>query len=306
MPSNPLISQSLIQLSDAIEQLAMILAEQKHLDNDVRVKELSVLVNKFSKQTQQIQSPKPKNWKQKIKAAHQQGYLKQWLLQKGITAGTYKDNLHVNSKLYTLADYLADHYTKLRPFYEQLKKHQVLKRDFEISTSKKSIKYIRQWCNMLHRNKIIDAFQFLDNSKMIDVDIAEIHNATSFINGNWLEIFLRREIAIVLRKNLDKIKSFDILAQVEITKPSTQSSELDVLIMLNGKIYWFECKSGNIGSTYYNRFREHRVLMQLPTQQSLLVVPMMQQHQARLARKNSGMTMLHGTNLNKQLQKLLF
>lgn len=304
MQQNQKISKSLIELSDAIEQLAMLIAEQNKTEQNEHIAQFSLVVQKFKETTQQIQ-PTSKNSEEQILQKYQKGFLEKWLIDKRIYVGKSSNTLQVDKKLYTIADYLSDHYHLLKDFYAQLKKSQNVKRDFKAKTTKQSISYIRKWCNMLHRNKIIDSFQFLNN-QLIDIDIAEIHNATYFINGYWLEILLRNELAKILRKNIGKIISFDILAQVEIMKPNHKSSEVDLLLMLNQKVYWFECKSGDIGATYYKRFAEHRKRFHLPQEQSFLLVPAMQMHQAEAIKKRCGMQTLYATQIEQQLQQFLF
>ncbi len=299
------ISQSLLELSDAIEQLALILAQQKYTENKEAEDQFHLLVNKLKATTNELKHNQVPSSNNSIANKFQKGYLENWLLDKEISLGNRIDNLHVNDKLYNVADFLADHYTLLKDFYEQLKRAQNLKKDFKTQTSNQSIKYIRKWSNLLHRNKMIDSFYFLDEST-IDVDIASIHDATYFINGFWLEIFLRRELALILRQNLNKIENFDILAQAEIVKPNQKSTEIDLLLMINEKVFWFESKSGNIGKTYFNRFTEHKKLFNLPSEQSLLLVPQMQLNQAEAVFNKTGMNMLYATNLQNQLQKTLF
>ena len=300
------ISKSLLELSDAIENLAMIIADQKQEDNEAQIKQFSLIVKKFSKTTEHITPNEKRAFESgQIISKHKKGYLNKWLLDKNIYIGKSVGDLQVSKKLYDVADYLTDHYFLLSDFYSQLKRSQNLKHDFQTHTTKQSISYIRKWCEMLHKNKIIDSFYFMDSS-VVDIDIAEIHKATYFINGYWLEIFLRKELAIALRKNIGKIDSFDILAQVEMVKPNKKTSEVDLLFMLNDQVYWFECKSGDIGHTYFERFSEHRRLFDLPSERSLLVVPTMHMNQAESVKRACGMNMLYATLLEQQLEQLLF
>ncbi len=298
------LSQSLLELSDALELLAFAIAQQKKLDNQAGVKEISLIHKKITQATKNLKKNTTQSLITKIKSKHQKGFLQDWLHKKNIYTGKSKPTLKVDNKLAEIAEFLADHYNQLQDFYKQLKRNQNIKKDFVATSKKSSIKYIRKWCNMLHDNKIIDSFYFLDQ-QTLDIDIAQIHQATYFINGFWLEILLRREIAILLRKNIDKLQSFDILAQVELIKPDKNSSEIDLLIMINQNVYWFECKSGNIGK-YYKVFNHHRKLLQLNSTNSFLVVPAFQMHQAKAVIDKSGMSLLYATQLDNQLHKIFF
>jgi hypothetical protein len=299
MPDTPLLSQILLQLSDAIEELALLLAKEKVTDSNENIKNLHLITQKIKK----LQNNR-NNRRQNILKKYKKGYIKKYLNVRNIYIGDYVDNLKVDKKLYKIADYLADHYMQLEDFYRQLKRHQNIKRDFIAHTNKSAIAYIRNWSRMLHENKIIDAFTELDKHK-IDIDIATVADATMFINGLWLEIFLRAELAKFMRQNLNKINTFDIMAQVKVQLPDRKTSELDLLLMINEKIYWFECKSGQIGSKYYKIFQKHKEYLQLPTSQSFLLVPEMNYNQAQAVKQRSGMTLLYATQIEQQLKQYL-
>ncbi|MBK9961549.1 MAG: hypothetical protein IPP06_09565 [Saprospiraceae bacterium] len=97
-----------------------------------------------------------------------------------------------------------------------------------------------------------------DRSNNLEIEIAEIHDATMFIYGHWLEILLRSKLASLLHKNLDRLESFDLLSQVVILKPDGTNSELDLLLMINERVYWFECKSGVI-KDYFENLKNTRI-----------------------------------------------
>ncbi len=298
------LSQSLMELSDAIEKLAMIMAHQNIDDVRLQSKQFAVLVDKFTRTTRKIAAPAEKNLSLQIKAKHQKDWLKKWLYRKKIDVGEYKESLIVDKKLSATADYLAEHYIELKDFYRQLKYQQNIRKDFVTNTPQKARKYILNWAKMLHDNKIIDAFKTLDNGKL-DVDIARIHDATLFINGLWLEIYLRRELALHMRKNIDKIQTYDILAQVKTRFPDGINTEMDLLLMINEKVYWFECKSGHIGSKYYNRFKKIKQHLGLPKKRGFLVVPLYLALQKEQIEGRAGMEALFGNILPMQLDVFL-
>lgn len=303
MKTTPL-SQALFELSDAIEQLALSLAQQSNDDLETGIKKIAVVTKHFKKMQQDLQpQPNAYDLKKRIKQKHQKNWLKNFLIKRQIISGVHLNHLRVDKQLLETARFLANHFIELEDFYRQLKRHQYLKKDFEMPTHKQSVKYIRQWSEMLHKNKIIDAFAFMEQN--VDVDIKLIRQAMEFINGYWLEILLRGEIARFLRNNIDKIKAFDIMAQVQIQKPNTKTSELDLLLMLNEKVYWFECKSGHIGNKYYKRFKKHLKQLRIPTDNAFLIVPEMNMNQAEYVKKQTGMTLLYATDLPVQIRQNL-
>lgn len=296
------LSHSLHALAQALEQLATTL-EQQQQHPDVVARDARALMAI----TQKIKSGAAtaaikKEPDQHIGARHQKDFLKKWLGQKKIMAVSIVNSLRADSYLYNLVDFLADHYHHLEAFYETLKKNQGIKKNFTFKTpSKQSLKYIRQWCSLLQQHEMID--EFTSSETEIFVDINEIHKATQFIYGYWLEILLRLEAGNVMRANIDKISSFDIAGSVHIIKPDGSGSELDLLVMLNQKVYWFECKSGIIQS-YYERFKQHRRLLQLPANQSFVVIPSGDGNVAIQTMKRSGMGTLFATDIATQLEEI--
>lgn len=304
MKTTPL-SQALLELSDAIEQLALALAQQSNEDRNIGIRKIAVVTKHFKKLQQQLklESKSRTNYSALIKQKHQKNWLKNFLIKRQIITGDHLNHLRVDKRLLETARFLANHFIELEDFYRQLKRHQYLKKDFEMPTHKQSVKYIRQWSEMLHKNKIIDAFAFMEQN--VDVDIMLIRRATEFINGYWLEILLRGEIARFLHNNINHINSFDIMAQVQIQKPNKKTSELDLLLMINEKVYWFECKSGHIGSKYYKRFKKHFLQLRIPAENAFLIVPEMNINQAEYVKKQTGMTLLYATDLPAQLHQKL-
>ena len=299
---NPLV-QSLLELSDAIEQLATTIAQQKNSDQLIQQKQLSVITQKFKHATQLIQPATQQDNAALIQQKYQNGFLKNHLDNQGIFISTTIESLRADENLYKAVDYLQDHYALLKDFYEHLKRSQVLKKNFNHKSTAQAIRYIQDWCKMLHHHKIIDDFKVLNQSEIF-VDTAQIIQATSFINGYWLEVLLRREIALFLHANLAQIQSFDILSQTTVLKQDQSNTELDLLLMINQKVYWFECKSGQI-SNYFERFKGTKKDLGISDNQAFLVIPAQDHNIPLHAKKRSNMLTLFGTELETQLKNYL-
>ncbi|MCO5232219.1 MAG: DUF1887 family protein [Chitinophagales bacterium] len=299
---NPLV-QSLLELSDAIEQLATTIARQKNSDQQIQQKQLSVITQKFKHATQLIHPATQQDNAALIQQKYQNGFLKEHLDNQGIFISTTIENLRADENLYKAVDYLQDHYTLLKDFYAHLKRSQVLKKDFNHKNTAHAIRYIQDWCKILHHYKIIDGFKVLNHSEIF-VDIAQIAEATSFINGYWLEVLLRREIALFLHAHLSQIQSFDILSQTTVLKQDNTNTELDLLLMINQKVYWFECKSGQINN-YFERFKDTKEDLGISDNRAFLVIPAQDNNIPLHAKKRSNMLTLFGTELETQLKKHL-
>jgi hypothetical protein len=292
------LSTSLHELADAIEQLADLVASQKNADNYEPVKQLAVIKQKFSALSLNV----PLNggtWKDKYK----KGYLRNWLSEKGLKAAQAQESLKGNQYLIDTAKYLAQNFDYLADFYQKLKYGQSLKRNFVFEANNKAFPYIKEWSRLLKQNKFID--HFADKSEGVFIDVAIMGEATGFINGYWLEIYLRATLSQILKAHPENVKSFDVLSQVHLLKPNGKISELDLLLMLNEKVYWFECKSGDVGQ-YYKLFNQHRGLLGLATGQSVAVIPDANVHMLGNFLTKSGIQCFDAQNLPQQINKLLF
>ena len=300
MAENPL-SQILLELSDALEELAYILAKQKAYDPEL-YKRFRQINDKIRTSEQKLRAAKTTPARLKLRKAYKKGFLRQWLIDRNVKIGKAIDSFKVDERLYQVADYLADHYNQLEDFYKKLKVSQVKKKDeFTFTSTRSYISYIRRWAEMLVKAKLIDGFETV-NDHTIEVDVALIREATAFINGLWLEVFLRKEIARFMLQNAEKIHAFDLLSDIHVTFPNQKAGELDVLVMINDHIFWFECKSGHIGNEYYEKFEYiNKKVLHLDDGHSFLLLPKMQHHQPAVIEQRTGMKAIFATDLDKQL-----
>ena len=306
-PSPQSIAQILKELSDALEELAYIIAEQKNTDRTQAVSKIKVLTGKIKSFRPKPSTTGPDETPgQILKKAYNKNYLRNWLIEKNVHIGKALENISVEDKLYRTAAFLAEHYNTLENFYKELKRKQVRKiEEFKFVGTRSSINYIRRWAEMLVQNKLLDAFEPL-NELGIEVDTALIKEATAFINGMWLEIYLRRQIVDFLMRNYQQVNAFDVLSDLHVTLPNGKSGELDLLLMLNNQIFWFECKSGQIGNEYYEKYAYiNRRVLQLPEEHAFLVIPQMRMHQPREIKERTGMIPIFATDLDDYLDYAL-
>ncbi len=298
---NLALSHALSTLAEAIDQLALLVANQKTEDNAEQVKQFSVIVQKFKQVSlaADLDTAQKHDWG----AKYTKGYLKKWLRDINLVPAQAQESLKADTYVNNAAEYLANNFSQLAEFYQKLKYGQSLKRNFTYTTNANAMSYIVQWCKMLHKQKFID--QVVEKQTEVFVDIAEMAEATSFINGFWLELVLRSQISKLIKANFESISSFDILSQLHLLKPDNKMTELDLLIMINDRVFWFECKTGDIGS-YYKTFANHRALLGLDYTQAAVLIPAANVHMTSNFRKKSGMQTLDAADLYTQLQEIIF
>lgn len=294
--NNPILAQSLEQLADQLDTLAELVKSQNLRDKQEPVKQFSVIASRLQALSQS-EILNPKDWKSKYK----RGFLRKWLLTRGLAAADAVESLKGDHFLFNTTEYLAENFNFLEDFYSRLKYGQSQHRNFQFRAAKSSLPYIKAWAQMLKKLRYIDHWE--EQPEGFFVDISKLSSATFFINGIWLEILLRGRVAEYLKGHFDTITEFDVLSQVNIAKPDGSVSELDLLLMLNGRVYWFECKAGDIGR-YYSVFNEHRVLLRLNEERAIVLLPYTNAQMIANFKKKSGMRTFFAVHLEDQLTQL--
>lgn len=296
---NPLPA-TLRLLSEALDLLADCIEKQKFVDIEAESKELAVLVQRLRKKSGVgveaiVGTP--------LISKRNNGCLLAWLQKRGITVTSYQSDLRADAYLHRAAEYLVDNFNMLYDFYKAFKYGQGQQKNFTFKTNAQSAKYIHQWCKMLHDSKFIDRYEKLANGDLY-IDVSSLHEAIIFINGYWLEIILRGTIASYLQKNKDIVESYDMLSGVKIVKQDGMPSELDMLLYVNGKVFWFECKSGQIGE-YYEIFNMHRSLLGLNREQCGIIITQPNANLEQNIANRSGMSTFDALHMNK-LERFIF
>ena len=126
-------------------------------------------------------------------------------------------------------------------------------------------------CNKLHELTLLRDYLYKKAPQYnISARPSNEPRAQNFFSGQWLE----RYIAQMMRQFASDawVTDFEILTNPQIIMPNGDDFELDILVYLNGRIYWIETKTGHyqdhIGK--YSKFAE---LLNLPTGQSVMVLP---------------------------------
>jgi hypothetical protein len=291
---NPsLISKALHDLADVLSQLAKsIETSTDNINTSKEIGRLSEVIENLK-----LVNPETENLKYK------KGFLRKWLTNHQISMVKAEESLESDVFLIQAASYLAQNYQHLGEFLQRLKQGQSLKRNFTFRSGKTALPYILSWCEFLKKHHLID--NTIDKSSEVFVDIAEVATATSFITGNWLEIVLRNTLSNVLKANSELVDTYDFLSQIHIVKDDGKISELDLLLMLNEKVYWFECKSGEIGD-YYKLFLKHKNRMGLDYETSIVVIPNPNIGITANLKSKNDMQTFYATDLEEQLVNLLF
>jgi hypothetical protein len=201
-------------------------------------------------------------------------HILQFLQQRGINVRTVPNAQEYDGVFNEMATLMGNKYYNIIPLLEQIKKNMQKGSSFWLNIAQSPQQAIADMtlvCNKLHELTLLRDYLYKKAPQYnISARPSNEPRAQNFFSGQWLE----RYIAQMMRQFASDawVTDFEILTNPQIIMPNGDDFELDVLVHLNGRIYWIETKTGHyqdhIGK--YSKFAE---LLNLPTGQSVMVLP---------------------------------
>lgn len=105
----------------------------------------------------------------------------------------------------------------------------------------------KQLCSILYNFGFLSGYSYLSESQTISLTPARIKGLSDLLHGKWLERWVEfriYQIIETLRQN--KQLELQVFPNVVIEFPNGVIREIDIVAILNGEMYWFECKTGAI------------------------------------------------------------
>ncbi len=243
-----------------------------------------IMLSKIEQLTQQIESLKQPAVRTSISTPiktivapyedPQATHILQFLQQRGINVRTVPNAQEYDGVFNEMATLMGNKYYNIIPLLEQIKKNMQKGSSFWLNIAQSPQQAIADMtlvCNKLHELTLLRDYLYKKAPQYnISARPSNEPRAQNFFSGQWLE----RYIAQMMRQFASDawVTDFEILTNPQIIMPNGDHFELDVLVHLNGRIYWIETKTGHyqdhIGK--YSKFAE---LLNLPTGQSVMVLP---------------------------------
>jgi hypothetical protein len=149
---------------------------------------------------------------------------------------------------------------------------------------------LRNLCALFHANGLLDHYRMDHSSNRIVGSVAADERAFHFISGDWLENAVRVNVSQFL--NLDGTP-IELLENVEIMRPDGRNFELDVVLAIDGTMYWWEAKCGGYQRSDLERYREVAKELGLPRERAVLVLAEPEPDDTRqTVSRRTGMTVL--------------
>jgi hypothetical protein len=128
---------------------------------------------------------------------------------------------------------------------------------------------LRNLCSLFRSNGLLAHYRLDPVNERIVGAVADTDRAFHFIGGDWLESAVRVNVSQFL--NLDGTP-VELLENVEIRRPDGRNFELDVVMAIDGALYWWEAKSGGYQPSDLDRYRAVARELGLPTNRAILVL----------------------------------
>lgn len=167
---------------------------------------------------------------------------------------------------------LGNHYPYLAQLHQKMIQSISRKQNFSVNLTNSSQPQIQQctaFCKELQRLSFLSSYHYNNNSRTISGRVDLQPQIINFLNGLWFENFINIQLSELLSQ---AHLTYECLINPQLQFENGNKFELDFLFLVNGKILWVECKSGNLSNLNYTTYESHKQLLQLSKQQCLLVL----------------------------------
>ena len=208
-----------------------------------------------------LEAPKPKS-------------LEEWLRGRGI--GVQKrpvaEGEEEREKVFSrLALFLGDRYQSLEKLYDKIKWSLSTKQQFELSlaeATQEEIANSTQFCTLLKQYALLTSYHYKSEDRLIRAKASTEGFVQNFLTGGWLERYIKEKVAKALRsKNLPH----EIALGYQVVLPGGEPMELDLLVLVQGRVFWFEAKTGEF-QAHIAKYARIRKLLGLRPQEVFLVL----------------------------------
>ncbi len=228
-----------------------------------------------------------------------------------ITAYLYEHGIHIKSIPAEkpidpvhdeIARLIGSKFYSVAPLLDNIKRNMQLGNSFTINISQlpqQNIADITLLGRKLHELAFLTQFHYQKAPKcLLSARPSTLPDIQNFFSGNWLE----RYVKLLLEKVATDTHAHvaEIMMNPQIVLPNGDDFELDVLALVNQRMYWIECKTGAYQEhiSKYSRFAQ---LIKLPLTQSVMVLPEAHESLTRNLSRAFGMCVVNLNELNQHV-----
>ncbi|WP_038043636.1 DUF1887 family protein [Thermus tengchongensis] len=264
------------------------------------------LVRETPAEAPKAQPPQPEPAKaQEAPKSKKVASVEEWLKGLGIQVVKKPQEEEEKEKVLTrLALFLGDRYPSLEKLYERLKQSLSTKRQFELSLSEASQEEIAnstQFCTMLKQYALLTSYHYKSEERRIRAKASTEGWVQNFLTGGWLERYVAEKVRKFLRsKNLPH----EVAVGYQVALPNGDAMELDVLVRVGERVYWFETKTGDF-QAHIAKYAGLKKVLGLSARESFLVLLGMDKTRAKELSALHGLTVVNQANFLEVFQEVL-
>ncbi|MGJ3251896.1 MAG: hypothetical protein ACFE0J_12295 [Elainellaceae cyanobacterium] len=207
-----------------------------------------------------------------------------------------------------IAVFLGKHFNHLEPLYRRIKQSLRNHTDFRLSLKddphkQRKISLGTQFCRKLKDAAILSSPRYyFSNEKFFRGSLHPEPDVINFFNGSWFEYFIADQVIDLLnRRDLN----YQYLRNLTVSSPNSDSFEIDLFFLIEGKPLWIECKAGADYDSSLRTYSQRRELLSLSQSSSLLVVLDLDEDLAEIRTERYGITVANREIFLQKIEKLL-
>lgn len=230
-----------------------------------------------------------------------------FLNEKKIQVKSIPDEGDEDEVLDKIAVFMGVRYELIEKFYRRIKSNISLGKSFRMNLKNETQDEVSAVCQLatrLHRIAFLEEYNYQNSPKfLLHARPSKIPKAINFFTGQWLERFIKSQV-IELIETVSEESHYAYLLNPKIVLPNGDDFELDVIFSINGKIFWFEGKTGDY-QRHVNKYSRISSLLDLDKEHSFMVLTNISESSARDLSLLFNMTVVSVEKFSGVLQKAI-
>lgn len=231
--------------------------------------------------------------------------LLEYLGDRGITVKKWREEEEGDDVLDQIALFIGERYSSLRRVLDLIKRAMNAGDSFTMLLSTQTPEEISNTCQLcvrLHEIAFLSEYEYQRSPRRkLSARPNRIPKALNFFSGQWLERYVKSR---VLAETRSRGLHTACLMNPQITLPNGDDSELDILISIEGDVYWFEAKTGDY-QQYVGRYERLASILQVDRHHAHMVLTDVTAQAAAALSALFGMTVVPIQDLPPVVERLM-
>lgn len=180
----------------------------------------------------------------------------------------------ISPSIENLSEFMGQRYSKIKKLLDPIKRSVNTGMFINLDLRNASQEEVSTLCHFgkaLYDIAYLSEYRYLKSPRyMLSCLPNRIPQAINFVNGKWLEIYIKK-IILKFVEQVPGVKSYSILANPQIVLGNGDGFELDILLQIDDKYFWIEAKTGEY-QNYVDRYSKMGAMLGIPEERRYLVL----------------------------------